>query len=198
MNTKILLGSIGAVTILILVSFTNVIGVQSTTSGSVNESPLFRIRTQNAIHKNEENKIISEYLGKGKNSDIMISKRGDTLEKVQEVINRIKLMDDDTFNKFVNTVVYEMSRQEKNYALDVNKIAYELYQLRTTSKTFDGKEADSNDDKTWRVTPTLCWFPGCILLESIAFILLMIFLLIFFYFNPTVMCTLYECPLLYQ
>jgi len=177
MKTKILLGSIGAVVILILVSFANVVGVQSTTSDSVSNSPLFRVRTQNAIHKNEENKIILEYLGKGKNSDIMISKRGDTLEKVQEVINRIKLMDDDTFNKFVNTAVYEMSQQEKNYALDVNKIVYELYQLRAASKTFDGKEADSNDDKTWRVTPTLCWFPGCILLEIIGFIYLIICML---------------------
>ena len=192
MERNILLGgSITAVVIIVLASFTNVVGYHLIESHQLNESPLFSIRTQNAIQKNEGNKIISEYLGKGKNSSIMISKRGDTLEKVQEVINRIKLMDDDTFKTFVNTVVHELSQQRKNYDLEPEKIIDELYQLRSTSKTFEGKEINSDDDRTWRATPTLCWFPGCILLNIAAFILLLIFLVIVFGFIwPT---ALYTC-----
>ena len=68
MKTKIILGSIGAVVILILVSFTNVVGIQSTTSRTVNQSPLFNIRTQKAINQESKPILISHYLGKGLNT----------------------------------------------------------------------------------------------------------------------------------
>ena len=51
MNNKILLGSIIAVIILVLVSFTGVVGYQTTSSAIAKASPLFTVRTQRATDK---------------------------------------------------------------------------------------------------------------------------------------------------
>ena len=52
MNNKILIGSIIAVVILVLVSFTGVVGYQTTKFSTIAKaSPLFSVRTQRAIDK---------------------------------------------------------------------------------------------------------------------------------------------------
>ena len=64
MNKKILIGSIIAVVILVLVSFTSVVGYNSVKSNSVKASPLFSVRTNRAI--GEETKVLTcKYIGKG-------------------------------------------------------------------------------------------------------------------------------------
>lgn len=174
-------GSITAILIIVFASFTNVVGYDFVRSPRSSESPLFRIRTQHAISDNQEDHIISKYLGKGKNSSLMKFKRIDTFNSVYDSITKIQLMDDETFRNFVSIVVRKLSQQEPKDAVDANKIIYGLYQLRSTSNTFDGNQA-SSDERTWRVTPTLCWFPGCglilvplfILLVTIVFILVRI------------------------
>jgi len=182
-------GSIIAVIIILLASFSNVVGYDVFESHPLNESPLFSIRKQNALHETEEHKIISEYLGKGKNIPVMILKGSNALEKIQEVISRIKLMDDDTFSKFVDSIVHEVSQQGKNNGLKPDKIIYELYQLRSTSKPFKRDDVSGGSDRTWRSTPTLCWFPGCLLLAGTAFTLLFIFLISWLILFPTTFFT---------
>lgn len=177
MNRNIFLGAnIIAVIIILLVSFSNVVGYSVVNSHPLNESPLFCVRKQNVLHETDGLKIVSEYLGKGKNIPVMIRKGNDAFEKIQDVIWRIKLMDDDTFKKFVDTVVYKLSQQEKNDGVKADKIIYELYQLQLTSKSFEREDISSGSDRTWRSTPTLCWFPGCLLLAGTAFTLLFIIL----------------------
>ena len=52
MNKKILMGSIVSVAILILVSFTGVVGYQTTKSSTIaRASPLFTVRSNRAIDK---------------------------------------------------------------------------------------------------------------------------------------------------
>lgn len=193
-NTRLGVG-ISTVILIILASYSNVVGYDAFTSHPLNESPLFTIRKQNAFNQNEENRIISEYLGKGENIPIMISKRTDNLEKVQDVIYRIKLMDDNTFKIFVKTVFYKLSQQGKNDDLESDEIINELYQLRSTSKIIERKNLYADGDRTWLATPTFCWFPGCILLTSIGISLLVILIIIIFIdMGPTAIFTCYPCP----
>ena len=64
MKNKILIGSIIAVTILILMSFTGVVGHQTTSSTIAKASPLFTVRSNRAI--GEESKVIDcNYVSKG-------------------------------------------------------------------------------------------------------------------------------------
>ncbi len=61
MNKKILIGSIIAVAILILVSFTGVVGYQTTKSSTIAKaSPLFTVRSSRAI--DEESEDIRAYI----------------------------------------------------------------------------------------------------------------------------------------
>ena len=64
MNKKILLGSIIAAVILVLVSFTSVVGYSSVKSTSGKASPLFSIRTSRAIDE-ETKDFTCDYVGKG-------------------------------------------------------------------------------------------------------------------------------------
>ena len=68
MKKKILIGSIIAVVILVLVSFSSVVGYRSVNSDSKIESPLFRIR-------NEKGEVSSNYLGKGEDITIPLGPR---------------------------------------------------------------------------------------------------------------------------
>ena len=57
--------SICAVVLLVLGSLTNVVGYQSVKSTTVNDSPLFNMRTQRATN-HEQNILTFQYLGMGK------------------------------------------------------------------------------------------------------------------------------------
>ena len=70
MNKKILIGSILSVAILILVSFTSVVGYNSVDS-DMKPSPLFNIRTSRAIDK-ESQDLSCEYVGKGEEINLLI------------------------------------------------------------------------------------------------------------------------------
>jgi len=180
MNRDLLVGgNITAIIIIVFASFTNVVGYDFVNPPLSSESPLFHIRMHHAISDNQEDMIISEYLGKGKNNSPMNFKRSYTFEYVYESITRIKLMDDETFRNFVRIIVRTISQQETKDPVDVNNVIYELYQLKFTSKTFDGNQAYT-DERTWRVTPTLCWFPGCGLILVPFFILVFTLLFIVF------------------
>ncbi|KYK24760.1 hypothetical protein AYK25_01655 [Thermoplasmatales archaeon SM1-50] len=67
MNILVKIGSLFVIALIILVTFTSVVGYQSVQPNGKNlSSPLFNIRTQRAIDKVSERSITSEYLGKGK------------------------------------------------------------------------------------------------------------------------------------
>ncbi|UCF13417.1 MAG: hypothetical protein JSW06_03950 [Thermoplasmatales archaeon] len=103
MNKKILLCSIVSVVILILVSFTSVIGYRSIES-DVKVSPLFNIRSSKAIGK-ESKDLTSDYVGKGKENILSIPKRDSETSRIQKIIDMICKMDDKTFNKFINSAI---------------------------------------------------------------------------------------------
>jgi len=76
MNRKILIGCIGSVILLILVSYTSVVGFQTAPSGNkfMQSSPLFATQTLRSINK-KTTEIKSYYLGKGNQLNIFPLKK---------------------------------------------------------------------------------------------------------------------------
>ena len=198
-NTKILVGSIGAVAILILVSFTNVVSVQSTTSDSVNESPLFCIRTKKTIDEENLGVLTLNYLGKENNLKLFIPSSNNEKVLLRKAIDRLQGMDDVTFTKFLENVLRWLTTQDRYKDVNVPQLIFTLYQIKENPEIFGQYLANDNDDLTEGSVPTEdIWFPGCYLLEVIAHILVSIFLIIHIIIFPTVIPTCFSCgPHLY-
>jgi len=188
MKTKLTIGCLGAIIILILVSFTNVVGVQSTTSGPVNESPLFSFRTQNAINKKSETILTSDYLGKGINA--LSFPLRDNNEGIQKVIERIRTMDDSTFKRFVSNVVNQIKHKDSLKDINIKEFIDGLHQLRESKQNIFIYKDVNDDKRTWfrpNFYPTSCWIPGCIILSII--------ILIWIFFNWGTVFTSPGCPI---
>jgi hypothetical protein len=70
MEKKTLIVTITAAVLLVIASFSSVIGSNDGQSSQKIESPLFAVRTQRSIHAVSEQTIQSHYLGKGLNSHL--------------------------------------------------------------------------------------------------------------------------------
>jgi len=157
MNKKILIGSVIAVCILIGVSFTSVVGYRSVTS-DVKASPLFNIRSSRAIDE-ESGDLSCEYVGKRNIINLIIPDRDVEIEVMRKVIEDIKTMDDETFNKFVSLI---FSRIKQNN-IDDKKIIILFNHLRNYQ---DYKESLSLI--SWNDPCTIdAWFPGCWIINII-------------------------------
>jgi hypothetical protein len=116
MKEKILIRSIIAVAVLINVSFTSVVGYRSMAS-DVKASPLFNIRRSRAI--DEDSKDLScEYVGKGDLINLLIPDRDKKKALMQRLIDKIRKMNDEAFNKVVNLIT-----------LRINKIIYSRMEI---------------------------------------------------------------------
>ncbi|UCF13146.1 MAG: hypothetical protein JSW06_02535 [Thermoplasmatales archaeon] len=109
MNKKILIGSIIAIAILVLVSFTGVIGYRSIDS-DVKVSPLFNIRSSKAIRK-ESKDIVCDYVGKGAGCILSIPKRNETTSMIFKLLNKI-------------TKIYSESNE-----LNIYNLNFEIFKL---------------------------------------------------------------------
>ena len=164
MEKRILIGSIIAVVILVLVSFTGVVGYQTTKSSTIaRASPLFSIRTQRAIDRDSKD-LNCEYVGKGEESILSIPKRDNRIDMVQKAIDVISKMDDETYNRFIGSIISRINRN----IIDDKEIADVLKQLK------DNKEVDNitpwpSWDERRECTSYPCtsdaWYPGCLILD---------------------------------
>ena len=111
MKKKILIGSIIAVVLLTLVSFTSAVGYSSVESDRKIISPLFGIRTKRAIN-NKQDAITSDYIGKGKAINILLPKRNDDVNLMYRMINFISKTNDKTFDRFLDLVCNSLSNEE--------------------------------------------------------------------------------------
>jgi hypothetical protein len=155
---KLLIGCIIAICILVGISFTSVVGYRSVAS-DVNASPLFNIRSSRAIDE-ECGELSCEFVGKGDTIDLIIPDKDEKTALIQEVIDRISKMDDITFNNFINFIIVKLQKINGLKDLNRNKVINFLYQLRCHSQKIDV-------DVPWIATPTLCWFPGCLIVGMI-------------------------------
>ena len=90
-------------------------------------------------------------------------------------------MDDNTFKKFVKYSIRLLIQQGTVRYSDTKDIENGFYQLRENSEFYHGSTDLTIGNYTWRVTPTICWFPGCFLL----FIFVVFLLTIGFHCFPT-------------
>ena len=168
--------SITAVILITLTSITNVVGYQSVRS-TVNDSPLFTIRTMKAINK-ESNVLTSDYLGKGLNA-LQFPLRDDRTALIQRVIERIGRMSDIEFNRFKSLILSRFYEEKQNLPIDTTQFITILKQLK-----YDTKEQkivlNNNGNNTNNNPPTMLTAYGgcCPILENPLCIIIMFFLII--------------------
>ncbi|UCF13277.1 MAG: hypothetical protein JSW06_03190 [Thermoplasmatales archaeon] len=162
MNKKILIGSCISVVILILVSFTSVIGYRSI-EPDVKVSPLFNIRSSKAIGK-ESKDITTDYLGHGEEANIHLSSRIRRAEQVQKVINIISKMDDKAFSKFGARIISYLKNQEQWTDKETSEALQALQYIRRNPN--DMKYYDPKNDPNLTLEYITCYgFPFCIILS---------------------------------
>jgi hypothetical protein len=130
MDKKPLIGvSILAVVLLVMGSLSNVVGYQSVKS-TVNDSPLFNVRTQRA--SNQQIGIFkSDYLGKGRETNLDISRKDIKEEYIDKIINFFIRMDAESFNKFVNRFIFLFHQNGvSNLKVTDREIKDTLYQIK--------------------------------------------------------------------
>ncbi|MCK5261362.1 MAG: hypothetical protein KAJ44_04205 [Thermoplasmatales archaeon] len=172
MNKKILIGSIIAVVILVLVSFTGVVGYQTTKSSTIAKaSPLFSVRSKRAIDE-ESKDLTCDYVGKGEESVLSIPKRDDKKVLQQKFIDSISKMDDKTFKRFLNLIINQMQKNDEYDDVNINEVITAIHQLRDNPDRIS-LNVYKNGNYTWRYefTPTYCWFPFCFFYEAIIVII---------------------------
>jgi hypothetical protein len=178
MDRKPLIGvSICAVVLLVMSSLSNVVGYQSVKSTAVNDSPLFRTRTQKIINQ-QQNVLTSQYLGKGKGNLLYFPMRDNRTESLKRAIEIISKMDDNAFAQF--TVLCIQRARQDNTLCDTNsnEIALILRQLRAKPETVIHSFIERTNNATTSDWVSCRWFPGCIPYLIISMILMSIFLLI--------------------
>lgn len=195
MEKRILVGSIIAVVILVLMSFTSVVGYSSVKSSSAINSPLFNIRTRRAIDK-ESKDLTCDYVGKDK--DIMISfptsnSRNALLQKALDIISR---MDDKGINRLTELVNRQLHND--NAMKDVN--VYEMFQF-IRSNPFEAKNLIGGEDIFPSIYFISCltldgrWQPGCLIHEFLCLIGSLLFVLVYnIVIRLTIGVTIYCCP----
>ncbi|MCK4416059.1 MAG: hypothetical protein KAU84_02800 [Thermoplasmatales archaeon] len=156
MNKKILLGSIIAAVILVLVSFTSVVGYSSVKSTPGEASPLFSIRTTRAIDE-ETKDFTCDYVGKGKEIKIHLPKRTYKSELVEKFVNSIKMMDDKSFDRFVDLIIEHLHDKDGFQGYTTEEIVLSLHQLKFNPTKIKRDVVESKQTKlATEALPTEC------------------------------------------
>jgi len=204
MNKKILLGSIIAVVILVLVSFTGVVGYQTTKSSTIAKtSPLFSVRSSRAIDE-ERKEFTCDYVGKGEENFLSIPKWNDTTIEMQKAIEIISKMEGKLFNKFIVLVIKQMQKDNRKTDKNAHEIIRALKQLRSKSN-IDLVKKHIDKEKEYTIVPeNTCgydlavynWIPGAFLVAIMTAIMVIIIAMGFMIFTLLVSC-IFNCGTLY-
>ncbi len=130
MNKKILIGSIIAVAVLIGISFTSVVGYQSTSRTIAETSPLFTVRSSRALDVDSKD-LTCDYVGMGEESILSIPKRDNMTILMKRVIDKLKKMDENQLKQFIGFIKKQIS--VNNYLNNEDLDDDILNQLRTNS-----------------------------------------------------------------
>ena len=183
MNNKILMGSIIAVAILVLVSFTGVVGYQTTKLSTIAKaSPLFTVRSSRAIDE-ESKDFTCDYVGKGEGTSIHFSTYTSRNIRLQKVIDFTSRMDNKTFNSYLNLIINKIRNNDKYGEVNINEAITTIQQIRNNPQTIILDESNKNNIDTigFDFYPTLCWFPGCIPLKILEGIITIFFVIVMLY-----------------
>lgn len=128
MNKKIMIRCIGTIIIIVLTSFTSVVGFQTTRSTLIKDTPLFSIRSQRATNRLAKRIVTSEYIGKRKTITISFPEKNSTLLLFQKTIDGISTMNDKTFTKFLDATISKFRESRMVKEKDIPKIK-QLFQF---------------------------------------------------------------------
>ena len=180
MNNKILLGSIIAVVVLVLVSFTGVVGYQTTKSSTIaRASPLFSVRSSRAIDA-ERKEFTCDYVGKGEKIGIPLPKRNESNKLILKVFERLSKMDMEEQKEVMEFII--KLAQKKNYLNDEQLVEFKQLIHKIDDNHEDIKEIMTNFPPTILSLPPqgLCtvdgWTPFCYLMAFLIITPLMIML----------------------
>lgn len=167
MKTKILLGSIGASVILILVSFTNVVGIQSIPIDSVNISPLFEYRTKKAINETHT-PYHYQYIGMKNRWNISLAAPDQKRRLVLTFIESIIQMDETTFNTLIAYCINNLNKNNKMDHANIAEIITGLKNIRKNPEYIINQIANksyamNNNYDIQQYTIDASWIPGCLL-----------------------------------
>ena len=170
MKKKILIGSIIAVVIITIASFTSVVGFQSVKSNSKIHSPLFKIRSE-MVSNTAQKRVLSNYIAKEEDVTISFPTRDNATSSVLKIMNEIVNMDDRTFRRFIDY----LEKNNQFDSQDVQKITDACLLIRKNSNTglyIDYKDILQIDTNEGDITIDN-WVPGCIIfliIELIVFV----------------------------
>ena len=165
MDKKItIIGCILSVVVLLLVSYTSVVGRTPVASTGGSISPLFSIRNKRAIHQDCD-KLQCEYTGKG---NIWVFPTRDTAQsKLSRVVDALKRIDEQEFNTLMDFIIRRV-----NSEMNTNEVRTFLNQLRNTpevSKSYGSNKGQYDDN------PTIGnWRPFCFLAYLLAMFIVII------------------------
>lgn len=164
MNKNLLIcGSAIAVVILVLASFSPVVG-SNTVKSSLKDSPLFNIRTSRAIDQDIEG-LTCRYVGKGKFYSFLLPKRNNQIEKLSKAIDVMSKIDYNSFNNFVAQVMHHLQYQNEFIEIETSEIVQTFHYIRANPdaiKHVATQEVvgDDTDDCTRA-------YPGCFIVYFI-------------------------------
>jgi len=122
---------ISAVIILVLCSFTNVVGYQTLKTTATNESPLFAVRTMRATNQDSEDGLLSNFLGKNQPNSIPFQLRNNKTMLLLNIIDRINKMSYRQYVQFVNVIVNHLNTDGRIPKEENQKIVAALLLLKT-------------------------------------------------------------------
>jgi hypothetical protein len=170
MRKKILIGSVVSVVILILLSFTSVVGYNSIES-DIQSSPLFNIRSSRAIDEENE-EFTYDYVGNGNTIDLLIPNRDDKTVLIQRFIEIISKMDDETFNEFVTLIIHRIQQSNEFKHFINNDEIFVLNKLRSNQELIISNDFNTKGIYTNRfdIIPNIYWLPFLIPILILLFI----------------------------
>jgi hypothetical protein len=168
------------VILIVLGSFSNVVGYQSVKSNMVNDSPLFLTRTQKATNQ-QQTSITSQYLGMNKGKDLQFPINDNLTRLLKRTIEIISKTDEKTSPQleklFINSI--HQIPAFRNTNIEVIKEILQSIQAQP-QLIMNAQNNTSNLDPTYNNAPTICvWYPRCYLIV-IAELTFEIFLAILF------------------
>ena len=176
MKKKILIGSIIAVVILTLVSFSSVVGYNSVESDPAIASPLFSI-------KNNRGEVSSNYLSKGKAINILLPKRNDNVNTMYRMIDFISKANDRTFDRFLDLVNSRLGQENDFSTKEIDEIVEQCRYIREYPDEIKSAVAVENAKKDVTPWEYLTFSDGsfplfCYTISSILYILQILYLII--------------------
>jgi len=165
--------SIIAAIMFILVSFNSVVGFQTYSIFSKEVSPLFTIRTKNAIEDENREPITYDYFGKGKTITIHLPPRNKNNTLLKKTIETICKMNDKTFNLFLSNVIKKMQQDGSINAEMIFQVKTFFHYLRNHEQQLRNFVLnDGVEDEPTLAGYTVCvWFPGCSFIRAFVYII---------------------------